>query len=471
LGAVFAFLLLAALPGCDSYNLPLRYSFENPAGGVPLPSSPPILTTVAEIRVYLENATAVAPVDLVVKLDLADTGENGWEDLLTVIKEVGKVVKLDLSACTMSGTEFDPGSADTGEEFITALTLPDGAAGIVGGTLADPTFRYFTALASASGADITSVGNYAFYGCTALTTVSFPAADFIGPAAFYNCTSLTTVDLPEARTIRVEAFESCTSLTTVALPKAETINGFAFFNCHSLETVNLPAAVAIGEAVFRNCYNLETVSLPAAVTISERVFAYCTSLTTVTLPASLTTLGVRAFTYCTGLTTVTLPASLTAIGDNPFSGCTNLTNLIVDVGNPDYKAENGMLLTKDGATLISCPSGSGTVTLDGVTTIGGWAFADCTALTEVNLPSAEDIGVNAFYRTGTDTLIVTLPADAPTVAAGDNAYATYSRTVTVKAPAVRTGYNGAWESKFKTAFGVNYDIYIVTITLTVTDTP
>ncbi|MDR2143075.1 MAG: leucine-rich repeat domain-containing protein [Treponema sp.] len=428
-GTVFTLLvLLTILPGCDSYNLSLQNFFENPVGDVPTPSPPslsppppPALTSFAEIEDRLRNGTP--PVCLAVDIDLADTGGNGWTDLLDVIQAVGKYVSLDLSACDMSGTEFDPGSADTGEKFITALTLPDGATGIVGGTSANPTFRHFTALASASGAEVATVGD----------------------AAFFECNTLEKVDLPAAKTIGRDAF----------------------YTCHKLETVNLPMAVTIGAYAFRSCDKLETVDLPAAETIGERAFAYCTALTTVTFPLA-EAIDTRAFAYCPALTTVTLPASLTAIDGNPFGGCTALTALIVDDGNSHYKAENGMLFSKDGATLIGYPSASGTVALTGVTTIGGWAFANCTALTAVDLSDAENIGANAFYNTGTGNLTVTLPETAPQVAAsGDNIYASYAKPVTVKAPAGRTGYDSAWEANFKKAFGVSYDIYTVTINLTI----
>lgn len=42
---------------------------------------------------------------------------------------------------------------------------------------------------------VTSIGDYAFYGCTSLTSVDLPAVTSIGEYAFYGCTSLTSVIL------------------------------------------------------------------------------------------------------------------------------------------------------------------------------------------------------------------------------------------------------------------------------------
>ena len=42
--------------------------------------------------------------------------------------------------------------------------------------------------------DVTSIGDYAFYGCTNLTSVTIPSGvTSIGSGAFYNCTGLTSV--------------------------------------------------------------------------------------------------------------------------------------------------------------------------------------------------------------------------------------------------------------------------------------
>jgi hypothetical protein len=56
-------------------------------------------------------------------------------------------------------------------------------------------------------------------------------------------------------------------------------------------------------------------------------------------------------------------------------------------------------------------------------------------------------------------------------ATGVPANESYTKTVTVKAPANRTGYDSSWEENFKKAFGVSGGAYTVIINLTVTDTP
>ena len=69
------------------------------------------------------------------------------------------------------------------------------------------------------GDSVTSIGNYAFYGCTGLTSINIPeSVTSIGDWAFYECKGLTSVTIPNSVTsIGNHAFYYCTSLTSVTL--------------------------------------------------------------------------------------------------------------------------------------------------------------------------------------------------------------------------------------------------------------
>ncbi|MDR2608542.1 MAG: leucine-rich repeat domain-containing protein, partial [Treponema sp.] len=191
---------------------------------------------------YISAAsTGADPVPLPVNIDLA----SGWSTLLSAIQAGGKYVALDLSACTMSGTTFDPGTANTGESRIVSLILPDAARSIKAGDYGNLVFKHFTVLASLTGATVTDIGDCAFWDCDFLTTVSLPAATAINYRAFYNCDALTTITLPAALSIDYSVFADCVALTSISLPVATTIRSFAFADCVALTTVSLPAATGI----------------------------------------------------------------------------------------------------------------------------------------------------------------------------------------------------------------------------------
>jgi hypothetical protein len=240
------------------------------------------LNSIAEVTAYLSTA-AGNPVPLPVSIDLAAASPDGWLGLLAAIQTSGKNVALNLSGCTMSGTEFDPGSSSTGTSQIVSLTLPAVATRIKAGTISLPTFRHFTGLKSVNGQNIDYIGGQAFLYVSSLTELDFPKLQTMGHAnAFYNCTGLTTLNLPEAIEIGDSAFSICNSLTEINLPKVVTILNHAFRNCPSLTTISLPEVTTIGVNSFGSCTGLTTVSLPKVTVIDTQAFTN-TALTTITI--------------------------------------------------------------------------------------------------------------------------------------------------------------------------------------------
>ena len=68
-----------------------------------------------------------------------------------------------------------------------------------------------------SPANVTSIGDDAFYGCTGLTSISIPnTITVIESNCFYGCSSLTSFIIPENVTeIKTNAFSGCSGLTSL----------------------------------------------------------------------------------------------------------------------------------------------------------------------------------------------------------------------------------------------------------------
>jgi hypothetical protein len=469
------------------------------APDTPVPEPPDFaLKSVAEVKARIIAAIAEDPLALsdpghaipLPPLAIAGSFGDYWPVLLQAIKDRGAYVALDLTYCGMdaaSGGKFDPGTYNTGEPFVAALTFPWAATSLAVGYSISP-FRFFTALETVSGVRVDSVSYYAFHDLAALKTASFPEALFVGSAAFSGCTALETVDLPkavnfdgafsgctslttvyfpEAEHIGVTIFQGCTLLETAILPKATLIENWAFGGCTSLETADFPEARIIGQGAFADCTGLETVNLPEVVTIYDTAFRNCTALETVSFP-KVENIEREAFLNCTGLTSVSIPASLTSIDGNPFRGCTNLTGISVDAGSQSFSGAGGMLMDKTGTALLAWPSAAVPVNFTTVTsvgddalrdtavtsvdlpaaeTIGEYAFNNCTALASVTLLTATGIGTGAFQ--GCSGLIsVSIPAAA---GIGMSAFAGCSYLTSVSLPAAETIDNYAFQSCFNLA--------------------
>jgi hypothetical protein len=268
------------------------------------------------------------PIPLLLDIGLA----ADWTNLLTAIDAASKYVSLDLSACGMMSGTFNPGAANTGEKYVTALTLPDAATSIAAGPSGNSTFRYFSNLREINGEQVTTIGQYAFYNCTSLTSATFPVVTTIGHQAFSSCTSLTSVTLPASLSnIYGSAFGGCTGLTNISVDAGNpnfSASGGMLMNKAGTTLIAWPSAsgsvtlddiTTIGDYAFGLCYSLTSVTLHAATTIGFQAFFSCTSLTSVTLPEA-TTIGNQVFAHITGgqALTITLGATPPTLGTDMF---------------------------------------------------------------------------------------------------------------------------------------------------------
>ena len=133
----------------------------------------------------------------------------------------------------------------------------------------------------------------------------------------------------------------------------------------------------------------------------------------VTIPSSIEgcTIDVisgNVFRRCGGVTSITIPSSVYSLYGYPFIGASGLKNYFVEDGNADYKAESGLLYSKDGNTLVAVPGGLENVTIPKwVTHIGEYAFSSCGKVTNLVIPDGiTSLASSSFeYCTGLTSII------------------------------------------------------------------
>ena len=230
------------------------------------------------------------------------------------------------------------------------------------------------------GKPVTSIGYKAFQDCTGLTSITIP-------------NSVTSIE--NASLFGVSAFDGCSNLTSINVASGNNyysgING-VLFNKKKTELIRYP------EGKSQTSY-----TIPNSVTsIRNEAFDYCTGLTSITIPNSVTSIGYMAFYKCTGLTSITIPNSVTSIGDEAFKYCTGLKSINVASENNYYSGINGVLFNKKKTKLIRYPEGKSQTSYtipNSVTSIGNYAFWNCTGLTSITLGnSVTSIGDYAFYK-------------------------------------------------------------------------
>ena len=307
-------------------------------------------------------------------------------------------------------------------------------------------------LNSSSGFDyvnskVTTIPNYAFYGCEELNSVDCENITSIGASAFENCINLKSIIIYDnVEFIEENAFKGCNGLTIYckAFSKPESWNNnWNPDNCevvwgygHTLveswdisdtETDSVTASLyntniendyllsINGNGKMKgydNFYNLSpwssykknitSVNMSDGVTsIGNYAFIDCSSLQSITVPDSVTSIGYHAFYDCSSLTTITVPDSVKSIGYWAFYGCPSLQDVYItdlsawcnidfenSYSNPLYFADN-LYINGVLATDIVIPSG--------VTSIGDYAFSNYSSLTSITISDGvTSIGKSAF---------------------------------------------------------------------------
>ena len=271
---------------------------------------------------------------------------------------------------------------------------------------------------------VTSIRNYAFYGCRRLTSIEIPSSvTSIGNYAFYGCRGLTSIEIPSSVTsIGDYAFSGCSGVTSINVEAGNVVYD-SRDNCNAIIETKT-------NTLIQGCKNTK---IPSSVTkIGDRAISGCSGLTSIEIPAGVTEIGDYAFRGCSGLTSIEIPAGVTSIGDYAFSGCSGLTSIVVEAGNTVYDSRDNCNAIIEKATNTLIRGCNNTKIPSSVTSIGHDAFGDCSGLTSIEIPSSvTSIGHDAFYKCSGLTSME-IPAGVTKI--GDRAFLGCSGLTSIEIP-------------------------------------
>ena len=311
-------------------------------------------------------------------------------------------------------------------EQLKSIVLPDNVE-----TLRDFVFMECYALESAVlPAALKKLDEQTFIRCSSLESLVLQEGlETVAKSAVSNSGKLTELVIPSTVTaIGDYAFEYATELKTLTFTEGSVlhqIGQYAFGYCSSLESLTLPANLTTfvnirggdssylgyNSRAFIGCSALKYVDMSACEELTElpsAVFSGCTAIESIVLPPNLETIHNGAFgsnsvnNALKSLKEITIPASVTSIGGYVFANCTALETVIFEAGSP---------ITELGAVekrsdyggwgfnmFLNTPALKKVVLPENLTLIGNSCFEN-SGVAEINMPSSVNtIVTKAFYN-------------------------------------------------------------------------
>lgn len=303
----------------SSVNLPNATTIECRMGFQMSYISLPKLEVINE---YLFNSGDYEVIDIPVAKIIGDIAFGGCNSLKSIdlsnVTSIGNGIFAGSSAISSVTLNENYYTLESGFIYNSSKTEIVGSlCGVVGG--------YLNAEES-----VTSIKDYALYGCYSLVTVDLPNVETIGSIGFQDCKYLQIVDMPSVVTIKDAAFAHCSNLTTINIPNVITIDDKAFYCCTCLDDVSAPSLTSIGMQSFIDCKSLTSVDMPLVTRIESEAFANCTSLTSL------------KFATTTGV-------SLNSVDPNTFYETTT-ENIHLTLGAENWPFVDGNVLSITGGT-------------------------------------------------------------------------------------------------------------------------
>ncbi len=261
-----------------------------------------------------------------------------------------------------------------------------------------------------------------------IVSVTIPSSvKQISDEAFADCSSLNTVfGCENVETIGAESFKGCVSLSilnkdnlagTLDLDGVKSIGEYAFKGC-KFTTIKITSSLTqIGNAAFAENKKIASFDVidndkfVGGVYLVEKATktlityaAACPDKTFDFTGKDILKIGDYAFSYAVNLNAVTLNDALTSIGSFAFARCTNLSEVRQDDDNALTSIGEAAFLNCSGITSFYIGKHLNTLALD--------AFSGCIALGDIYCNTSNDTFESSdgnLYNKGKTTLLIFSP--------------------------------------------------------------
>ncbi len=211
--------------------------------------------------------------------------------------------------------------------------------------------------------NVGSIELSSFYLCDGLLEAKIVNAEKMGPNIFTGCAALESLTIEKVKSISQDitgnyAGLSCSNLKSLNLKDIDTIGNYAFRKTPSVTSVTINNVSSIGEQAFVSCYGIKSLSIEDVNNVGINPFASCKGIESASL-SGVDTIGQYAFYNCTSLQTVNM-TEIDKIVNYAFWKCGKLSSI------------NSLSNVK--------------------TSIGGFAFLECSSLTGLTVADLTKMG-------------------------------------------------------------------------------
>ena len=266
-----------------------------------------------------------------------------------------------------------------------------------------------------NGHPVTSIGNNAFRDCTHIKRIVIPdSVTIIGYGAFGGCTKLTSITIGSGVKTISRSFYGCDNLERVDITNIASWCNIEFSSSfddsnplskakhlylNGVEVTDLiiPEDVSIiSDIAFLNCESIVGLTLHDNIEIGQNSFSGC-SIKKLNFLEGTKTIDSGMVLCKDVLTEINIPNTVMTIESDALSNCTSLESIVVGANNPIYHSSGNCLIETNSKTLILGCKNS-VIPIDcSITSIGDYAFYNCTGLTSVIIPdSVTSIGRYTF---------------------------------------------------------------------------
>ena len=358
------------------------------------------VTDDGKTRVYitLDNPDFLSPT-IGLYLERSSTVDIDW----------GDGYQSQITTSTTSGKRIDTHTYATTGSYVITLDVTAGNVRIQGNTstgsylLTDNKSNtressdviYANGITKIELGSTIDIGDGAFKALSNRQGITIPTtAAILVPQMFTECYSLEGIVIPKNQTFVISSntatniFQDCFNLKNVSLSKESSIPGGMFRQCSSLERIVLPLGsnrIGVGSSSyqgssFETCYKLSDVTIPEGIEyISASTFKDCDLLEHIKFPSTLLKIEGSCFSACNLMGDIDIPASVIEIMNSAFYQCRNINSVKFNDGNNEIIIRGNAFAECSSLDSVKLPSN--------LTTIEASAFASCFSLTSFDIPN------------------------------------------------------------------------------------